>query len=324
MSWWGVAVLTVLGVDAPEERVYQTLVRHSAATLDELATELHLDRADLSRSLERLEARGLAGRSGSGHDRFVAASPTIAIGALLNQHRAQLHQVELTLATLAEQYREAVGGRSVDNLVEVVSGAQATRHRLDQLRAAARQEVLAFVLPAAPDTGWTCGPLPGGTEDPGVAHRMVWGSDLLEERDAMTALPPGHSVRIVRRVPMPMLIVDRSAALVPLDGGPGAVIVHPSGVLDALLVLFDTVWSVGLPLPGGRESHIGAAVPDGVEEMDARILSLLLVGLTDRSVAVQLGLSMRTVQRRVRHLMDLADVQTRLQLGWYAARNGWL
>jgi hypothetical protein len=30
------------------------------------------------------------------------------------------------------------------------------------------------------------------------------------------------------------------------------------------------------------------------------------------------------VQRRVRDLMDLADVDTRIQLGWHAAKNGWV
>ena len=33
--------------------------------------------------------------------------------------------------------------------------------------------------------------------------------------------------------------------------------------------------------------------------------------------------SLRTVQRRIRGLMDTAGVDTRIQLGWYAARAGW-
>jgi DNA-binding NarL/FixJ family response regulator len=34
-------------------------------------------------------------------------------------------------------------------------------------------------------------------------------------------------------------------------------------------------------------------------------------------------MSLRTVQRRIRGLMDTAGVDTRIQLGWYAARAGW-
>jgi DNA-binding NarL/FixJ family response regulator len=50
----------------------------------------------------------------------------------------------------------------------------------------------------------------------------------------------------------------------------------------------------------------------------------LLAGLTDHAVANQLGLSMRSVQRRIRALMDLVAAETRLQLGFHAARRGWL
>lgn len=62
---------------------------------------------------------------------------------------------------------------------------------------------------------------------------------------------------------------------------------------------------------------------DAPTELDRRILGLLLAGLTDQAVATQLDLSLRTLQRRVRHLLDLAGVESRMQLGWYAARNGW-
>ncbi|WP_416900553.1 hypothetical protein [Micromonospora echinospora] len=51
---------------------------------------------------------------------------------------------------------------------------------------------------------------------------------------------------------------------------------------------------------------------------------MLLAGLTDQVVAAQLGLSLRTLQRRLRYLMDPVGVQTRMQLGWHAARHGWL
>ncbi|MFN8167867.1 MAG: hypothetical protein U0S36_03690 [Candidatus Nanopelagicales bacterium] len=45
--------------------------------------------------------------------------------------------------------------------------------------------------------------------------------------------------------------------------------------------------------------------------------------MTDQALAGQLGLSLRTVQRRIRVLMDKAGVDTRIQLGWYAGRANW-
>jgi DNA-binding NarL/FixJ family response regulator len=63
--------------------------------------------------------------------------------------------------------------------------------------------------------------------------------------------------------------------------------------------------------------------PGEVDELDAQVLALLLSGLTDQAVAGQLGLSLRTVQRRISQLMAKAGVTTRIQLGWHAARKGW-
>ena len=49
----------------------------------------------------------------------------------------------------------------------------------------------------------------------------------------------------------------------------------------------------------------------------------MLAGLTDQAVATQLDLSLRTVQRRLRHLQDLSGARSRMQLGWHAARHDW-
>nr|WP_238427092.1 helix-turn-helix domain-containing protein [Streptomyces adustus] len=57
--------------------------------------------------------------------------------------------------------------------------------------------------------------------------------------------------------------------------------------------------------------------------MDARVLALVLAGLTDQAAAGQLGVSRRTVQRRIGELMLKAGAESRIQLGWIAARRGW-
>ena len=74
----------------------------------------------------------------------------------------------------------------------------------------------------------------------------------------------------------------------------------------------------------GTDGMVESTPGDGLPELDTRILGLLLAGLTDQAVANHLGLSMRTVQRRVRALMDQVAAETRLQLGFQASRRGWL
>jgi DNA-binding NarL/FixJ family response regulator len=76
-----------------------------------------------------------------------------------------------------------------------------------------------------------------------------------------------------------------------------------------------------------RLDGVGAITEDGPRQPDGtdlRILSLLLAGLTDLSAAKQLDLGLRTVQRRVKRLMEIAGVTTRLQLGWQAYERGWV
>lgn len=81
---------------------------------------------------------------------------------------------------------------------------------------------------------------------------------------------------------------------------------------------------------------LGAIGPDEAHESAYRALvsvgaadvpdlaRRLTIGLTDASVAKQLGLGLRTVQRRVKRLMQLTGVTTRLQLGWHAYGRGWM
>jgi DNA-binding NarL/FixJ family response regulator len=102
----------------------------------------------------------------------------------------------------------------------------------------------------------------------------------------------------------------------------GALIVRESGLLDGVLALFESTWEQAAPIvPGDPELSHSAA--DRLSEVDTRVVSLLGAGLTDHAIGAQLGLSMRSVQRRVRRLMDLIGVDTRFQLGVEEALRGW-
>jgi len=137
-------------------------------------------------------------------------------------------------------------------------------------------------------------------------------------------------------------VADRSVALVPLSdgahsgaGGPVAMYVRAPGLIRLLIGLFESVWeravpvrlvsADGTPADGTRATGIEAeGSPTEPTDLDLRILSLLMLGSTDAAIAKQLGLGLRTVQRRVAHMMELAGVSTRLQLGWHARHRDWL
>jgi DNA-binding NarL/FixJ family response regulator len=55
-----------------------------------------------------------------------------------------------------------------------------------------------------------------------------------------------------------------------------------------------------------------------------RLLRLMRTGATDRAIARELGVSLRTLHRRIARLQSLLGVQSRFQLGVLAAELEWL
>lgn len=323
-------MLAAIGLDETHESAYRALVSVGAAEVPDLARRLMLGEQDTERALRRLERRGLAAQSSARPGRWVAAPPGVALGALLTQQRHELEKAELAAALLAEEYRAAAAEPAVHDLVEVVTGAPAVAQRFLQLQLGAGEEVCALVTgnPIAVSA------MENHAEEQaagrGVRYRVVLERAVLDLPGGVTeltaALGRDEQVRVRDTVPTKLVIADRTLAMVPLTSHtaePTALVVHASGLLELLYGLFESVWRDALPLRLGASGVVEEA-PDGPDATDLEVLSLLLAGLTDASVAKQLDLGLRTVQRRVKRLMELTGVTTRLQLGWHAYERGWV
>lgn len=323
-------MLTALGLDPDEESVYQLLILVSSATAVELAPTLDRPVGDIAEVLHRLEHKGLATSAPEG-DAYVAASPSVALTALLSLARDGLKQAEHAVETLSEQYRATTAARVVGDLIEVVTGTDAVRHRFSQLQHGAEREVLVLGMARPSVVHWSENTAEQVAMQRGVRPRVVLERALLDEPGAldgaMRSIDAGEEIRLTERLPVKLIVIDRRLAMVPLGterppGDDGAIVVHASGLLDALVALFDAIWEASVPLRLGSQLRVDDS--ESVTELDAKILSLQLAGLTDQAVAKQLEVSVRTIQRRMRHLMDIAGARTRLQLGWHAAEHGWL
>ncbi|MFI1019818.1 helix-turn-helix domain-containing protein [Streptomyces olivaceus] len=323
-------MLGALGLEDTHEAAYRALVSVGAADVPDLARRLARGERDTEGVLRRLEQHGLAARSSARPGRWVAAPPGVALGALLTRQRHELEKAELAAALLAEEYRAAASEPAVHDLVEVVTGGAAVAQRLLQLQLGAHDEVCALVTGDPVVVTGVENDAEERAADRSVRHRVVVERSVLDQPSGVTelaaALGRDEQVRVVDRVPAKLVVADRSLALVPLtshSSEPAALVVHAGGLLELLSGLFESVWRDALPLrlgASGVTGH-GAQEPDGT---DLEILSLLLAGLTDASVAKQLDLGLRTVQRRVKHLMELTGVTTRLQLGWHAYERDWV
>ncbi|MFF7370484.1 helix-turn-helix domain-containing protein [Streptomyces tricolor] len=323
-------MLAAIGLDETHEAAYRALVSVGAADVADLARRLTLAEQDTERALRRLERRGLAARSSARPGRWVAAPPGVALGALLTQQRHELEKAELAAALLAEEYRAAAAEPAVHDLVEVVTGTSAVAQRFLQLQLGATEEVCALVTGSPVAVSGMENDAEEQAAGRGVRYRVVVERSVLDLPHGLTeltaALGRDERVRVVDRVPTKLVVADRSLAMVPLTSRtaePAALVVHASGLLELLAGLFESVWREALPLRLGARG-VTEQQPDGPDATDLEVLSLLLAGMTDASVAKQLDLGLRTVQRRVRRLMELAGVTTRLQLGWHARERGWV
>ncbi|MFD9357228.1 helix-turn-helix domain-containing protein [Streptomyces sp. NPDC060031] len=327
-------MLDVLGLEPDDERVYRALLGLPNSTAVPLSELLGLSQRHVDQALSRLVGWGLVTRSAD--ERFTAAPPAMALGALISQRRDGLRLAEQALVTFAEEHRAAMTGSSISDLIEVVTGADAIRHRFLQVQQAARTQVRSFVTApfvALPPDENTAEPMAIGR---GVHFRAVLDRTVLAEPgiidEAIDSLHNGVELRVADQLPMKLVLADADLGLVPLAvtpaGEPGAVLLHRSGLLDALDALFETVWRTAHPLglsgTGGEPGTTVELGSGGPTDVDRKILALLLAGLTDLTAAAQLGLSPRTLHRRLRHLMDMAGVRTRMQLGGHAIRHGWV
>lgn len=324
-------MLGAIGLDERQESAYRALVALGAAEVADLAHRLALPETDTERALRRLESQGLAAQSSARTGRWVAAPPGVALGALLTQQRHELEQAELAAALLAEEYRAEAAEPAVHDLVEVVTGASAVTHRFLQLQLGATDEVCALVTGKPIAVTGMENDAEELAAERGVSYRVVVEREVLSLPSGIVelsaALGRDEQIRVVDRVPTKLVIADRALAMVPLTGRgaePAALVVHASGLLESLMGLFEAVWRDALPLRLGASAQVTETEVAGPDVTDLEILSLLLAGMTDASVAKQLDLGLRTVQRRVKGLMELAGVTTRLQLGWHAYEKGWV
>lgn len=326
-------MLGAIGLDERQESAYRSLVALGAAGVTDLAHRLGLPEPETERTLRRLEAQGLAAQSARrGSGRWVAAPPGVALGALLTRQRHELEQAELAAALLAKEYRAEAAEPEVHDLVEVVTGASAVAHRFRQLQLGAAEEVCALLTGRPVVVTGTENDAEERAAERSVAYRVVVEREVLElprgVEELAAVLGRDEQVRAVDRVPTKLVVADRALAMVPLTGRgaePAALVVHASGLLESLMGLFEAVWREAVPLSlGAGGARMTEAPAPGPDATDLEILSLLLAGMTDASVAKQLDLGLRTVQRRVKGLMELTGVTTRLQLGWHAYERGWV
>jgi sugar-specific transcriptional regulator TrmB/DNA-binding CsgD family transcriptional regulator len=319
-------MLTALGATETEDRVYRFVATTVSVTNDEIHENTGLPMARIQEALAALERRGLVASTEDEPTRYIAASPG-AVEAMITNQLHELRKAQGALDQLASKYRAEHLARESAAAFEIIRGTEALRQRSMQMVRAARTEVLNMIKPPIVAMQSQDRVVPADN----ARGRVIFEAASLELPHALDAVQEGlrrnDEVRVHTKLPAKLLITDRSRALVPLtqrDTTPVGVLVHESVMLDALIALFDHVWAASARL---HVDNVNSIPPDGDSPLspeDRRLLSLLLSGLTDEAIAAHFRVSVRTVQRKVHGLMELAGVRTRMQRAWEAARRNWL
>ena len=130
----------------------------------------------------------------------------------------------------------------------------------------------------------------------------------------------GEQVRVLSELPTRMFILGDAHAVLPEPLGAAdepRIHVRQRSLVAVLTMWFESLWSRATPV---RELESGEARPD----LRQFLLEQLVAGSTDEVIARKLGISLRTVRRRIAQLMADLGVDTRFQAGVEASRRGWI
>lgn len=328
-----------------EELVYLGLCRKGALSAEELARAEGMDLDAVFRALLGLRIKGLVRGPGlEGAAAWSALAPDLALESVLARRERTERDSRDVLTRLLDGYLRERGLRdpTAAGLVEVVTGKEAIGEVWDTMQSGARTSVDVFDKPPF---------VQGDDEDPipelemlarGVRARGVYErASLLDPAklaEVQEMIAAGEAAVMVPELPFKLAVVDRRRALLPLGTGTeltAALIVRPSPLLDALIEVFEAQWTRGMPVPRSARSAVLPEAPENRRESPAAsageartglegLLTMLSAGMTDEAIARQLGVSARTVQRRISDLMESLGSRNRFQAGVQAVRHGLL
>jgi hypothetical protein len=317
--------LVALGFSPAEEDAYRLILERGTAEPAELASACSAPPDQLAAALSRLADAGLVHILRDQPLRYAVVDPGTALPALLADREERLDRAHQYAQSLADRFRTAQAATVPADAVEVVFGTHPIRQRIAHLQRGAREEICCLDKAPQLKQDRATGPdLPAA----GVGARYIYDRAAIGQPGVLAGIEQlihgGQKARVLPNLPVRLYLVDRRVAVLPLRGRPAGeavAIVHPSGLLDALAVLFEILWNRAVPL----QLSIPRTPPQprAASGDDQRLIALLLSGLTDETIARQLGIGCRTLQRRIAALMAEYGAHTRFQAGVQAARRHW-
>jgi sugar-specific transcriptional regulator TrmB len=315
--------LLALGISLEEQLAYEFLLGNPASTAATLARDLGWPQRRARSVLRALEVKSLANHLPDQTPCFVPTPPDVALELLTTRRNDELQRARSIAAQWPAKVRRAT---SEEQPVEIITGREAISSLFQNLHRSARSSVVCLErLPYVVNPSLDYFSVQKEAMARGVVMRNIVDASVLEApgkvAELLNEVADGEDIRVLPSLPMKMVVVDHATALIPLTlerARDIALVLRQSLLLDALCELFEIFWERAVPfgtaaLTMKREKNLRRSV-------DAdRLATLLAAGMNDKSIAQELGISARTLERRLLDLFRELDARTRFQAGWQAA-----
>lgn len=315
--------------------LYRAVLLQPGATLAEAAAALATTPADLDKCLARLCDMGLL-RQGE-RDTYTAVSPMLAEATVLGAEdlelgarRAAVEQRRDAIRRLVPEWNAVLSTVGTDTGVDVISDQNAISNVLMHYADRCEDELLSVApgrLPATRIDGRTRVANVYSARR-GIKTRALYQHTALRDRATRAYLIElannGARVRFAPSVPGRSLVVDRTAALLPIPtedpGRHGLAVVREPNVIAWVVATFEQLWAEASPL----EDVIHKQPHDDTEldQTRAAILRLMAEGEKDEAISRRLSISVRTCRRHIADYMAQVGATSRFQAGVIAARAG--
>ncbi len=323
------SVLSALGLGAQDERRYQQLLPLSGGPVSEVARAVGMTERQLRASLATFVERGLV----SLDDGRMSVRPLHALVAHLVEEQAeeaarsrtQLQALAAAIPYLVASAFQPGPGRmeNLGGLDGELSAGGNPLALLTELIETSKGDLLwwrpdAWLLPRESAISVVVGRAVAS----GRRSRAIYPLRALHEAPEVLQARSrqGEQVRVIDEMPTRMLVIQGSHAVLPEPLGYAdepRLLVRQPAIVGALTLLYERYWDQATPLPDLDTQRPRV-------DVRASLLRQLAAGAKDEQIARTLGLSLRTVRRRVSDLMIELGADTRFQAGVEAARRGWL
>ena len=311
------------------------LIVTPTAGVEEIAQSLSLPEPAVRSALASLADLTLlrVPREAPGQLRPVA--PEHGLSILISRQEAELHrrkqEIEAQRAriALAAEALRVQAILSAPSQNEHIVGHEAVDRRFEELMTGTKSEVMA-AFPGGPTSAyaveaghWISERLAREHVTVHILYQSAMRFHSENVSRARQFLDLGSDVRTAPTLPSTMVLIDRIIGVLPRNESmPGSemIIVREMPILVALVALFERTWNTAVALNEEiRRDRITGLTPDEQE-----LLRLLASGITDESAADRLGVSRRTVQRKMSELMKRLGATSRFDAGFRASRHGWI